>query len=82
MGFITLNGLFGHLWYEGSVFHEGLNMIAERIGGQRIAEANIPIEEIEQKVPFVEFGYLANFVLILGRSSRSSSSCSSFGARA
>jgi len=65
-GFITFNGIFGHLWYEGGVFHEGLNMIAERLGGERIAEAEIPIEEIEQKVPFVEFGYLANFVLILG----------------
>lgn len=65
-GFITFNGVFGHLWYEGGVFHEGLNMIAERLGGERIAEAEIPIEEIEQKVPFVEFGYLANFALILG----------------
>lgn len=65
-GFITLNGIFGHLWYEGGVFHEGLNMIAERLGGQRIAEADIPIEEIEQKVRFVEFGYIANFVLTLG----------------
>jgi cytochrome c-type biogenesis protein len=63
--FITLNGVFGHLWYEGGVFHEGLNMIAERLGGSRIAEADIPIEEIEQKVPFVQFGYLANFLLLI-----------------
>jgi len=64
--FITLNGIFGHLWYEGGVFHEGSNMIAAWLGGERVAEANIPIEEIEQKVPFVEYGYLANFVLLLG----------------
>jgi cytochrome c-type biogenesis protein len=64
--FITLNGVFGHLWYEGGVFHEGLNMVVERLGGARIAEANIPIEGIEQKVPFVEWGYVANFLLTLG----------------
>lgn len=64
--FITLNGVFGHLWYEGGVFHEGLNMVAERIGGERMAEAEIPIEGIEQKVPFVEWGPWANFLLTLG----------------
>jgi cytochrome c-type biogenesis protein len=64
--FIILNGIFGHLWYEGGVFHEGSNMLAAWLGGQRVAEADIPIEEIEQKVPFVEFGSVANFVLILG----------------
>lgn len=64
--FIILNGIFGHLWYEGGVFHEGLNMIAERIGGTRLAEADIPIEQIEQKVPFVEWGAWANLALTLG----------------
>ncbi|MEW6353543.1 MAG: cytochrome c biogenesis protein CcdA [Pseudomonadota bacterium] len=64
--FITLNGAFGHLWYEGGVFHEGLNMAAEAIGGARLAEADIPIEDIEQKVPFAEWGYAANFLLTLG----------------
>lgn len=64
--FITLNGVFGHLWYEGGFFHEGLNMAAESIGGARIAEADIPIEQIEQKVPFVEWGFWANFLLTLG----------------
>ncbi|MFZ5590014.1 MAG: cytochrome c biogenesis CcdA family protein [Pseudomonadota bacterium] len=64
--FIVLNGVFGHLWYEGGVFHEGLNMVAERVGGERLAEADIPIEGIEQKVPFVEWGYAANFLLTLG----------------
>lgn len=54
------------LWYEGGVCHEGLNMIAERLGGERIAEADIQIEEIEQKVPFVQFGYVANFLLLIG----------------
>lgn len=64
--FIVLNGIFGHLWYEGGVFHEGLNMVAERIGGARITEADIPIEEIEQTVPFARWGYPANFLLTLG----------------
>ncbi len=64
--FITLNGVFGHLWYEGGVFHEGLNMVAERIGGARITEADIPIEQIEQAVPFAKWGYAANFLLTLG----------------
>ena len=64
--FITLNGVFGHLWYEGGVFHEGLNMLVERIGGARLAEADIPIEQIEQKVPFVAWGAWANFALTLG----------------
>lgn len=64
--FITLNGVFGHLWYEGGFFHEGLNMAAESIGGARIAEADIPIEQIEQKVPFAEWGFWANFLLTLG----------------
>jgi cytochrome c-type biogenesis protein len=64
--FIVLNGVFGHLWYEGGVFHEGLNMAVERFGGARLAEADIPIEQIEQKVPFVEWGAWVNFALTLG----------------
>lgn len=64
--FIILNGVFGHLWYEGGVFHEGSNMLAAWLGGERVAEAEIPIEAIEEKVPFMEYGYLANFVLTLG----------------
>lgn len=48
------------------MFHEGLNMLVERVGGERLAEADIPIGEIEQKVPFVELGYAANFALTLG----------------
>lgn len=64
--FIVLNGFFGHLWYEGGAFHEGLNMVAERLGGERLAEADIPIGEIEQKVPFMEWGAWANLVLTLG----------------
>ncbi|MFZ5790097.1 MAG: cytochrome c biogenesis CcdA family protein [Pseudomonadota bacterium] len=64
--FIILNGIFGHLWYEGGIFHEGLNMVAERVGGQRLAEADIPIGEIEQKVPFVQWGAWANLALTLG----------------
>lgn len=64
--FIVLNGVFGHLWYEGGVFHEGLNVVVERVGGARLAEADIPIEGIEQKVPFVEWGAWVNLALTLG----------------
>lgn len=59
--FIIVNGVFGHLWYEGGVFHEGLNMDVERLG-----EADIPIQQIELKAPFVEWGYAVNFALTLG----------------
>lgn len=61
--FIILNGFFGHLWYEGSVFHEGLNMVFAKIGGQSIAEANIPIENFETKVPFYKLGAWFNLIL-------------------
>lgn len=64
--FVILNGVFGHLWYEGGIFHEGLNMIAERVGGERLTEADIPIGEIEQRVPYVEWGAWANLGLSLG----------------
>nr|WP_267190618.1 cytochrome c biogenesis protein CcdA [Aromatoleum toluclasticum] len=64
--FIVLNGVFGHLWYEGGVFHEGLNMLAQRIGGARITEVDIPIEGIEETAPFAHWGYPVNFVLTLG----------------
>ena len=64
--FIILNGVFGHLWYEGGVFHEGLNMVAAWLGGGRVAEADIPIEQIESPVPGVEWGFAANLALTLG----------------
>ena len=32
--FIVLNGVFGHMWYEGSIFHEGLNRFVSDIGRQ------------------------------------------------
>ncbi len=54
--FIILNGIFGHIWYEGSVFHEGLNMVFAKIGGQSIAEANIPIQQFEGEVPYLWLG--------------------------
>ncbi|MBI2547287.1 MAG: sulfite exporter TauE/SafE family protein [Candidatus Aenigmarchaeota archaeon] len=61
--FILLNGLFGHLWYEGGIFHEGLNAAFMSVGGKMLGEADIPIEEIEEKVPFVEYGSWANLVI-------------------
>lgn len=64
--FVILNGIFGHLWYEGGIFHEGLNMVAERVGGERLTEADIPIEEIELRVPFVEWGAWANLAVTMG----------------
>src|SRR3989344_6760212 len=48
--FIILNGIFGHMWYEGSIFHEGLNRFIGDIGGKQIAEAAIPL--VEEMVPF------------------------------
>ncbi len=64
--FIVLNGIFGHLWYEEGLFHEGLNMVAERVGGERLAEAEVPIGEIEHGVPFAKWGPWVNLVLTLG----------------
>lgn len=60
--FIILNGVFGHLWYEGSVFHEGLNMLFGKIGGT-VTEANIPIQQFETTVPFVWLGAWINVLL-------------------
>ncbi len=61
--FIVLNGVFGHIWYEGSVFHEGLNMIFAKIGGQSIAEANIPIQQFEAEVPYLWLGEWLNLLV-------------------
>lgn len=61
--FIILNGLFGHLWYEGGVFHEGLNMAFMATGGKMIGEADVPIEELEGEVPFMEYGAIANLII-------------------
>ncbi len=61
--FILLNGIFGHLWYEGGVFHEGLNGAFMLAGGKMLGEADIPIEEIEEKVQFVEYGPWANLII-------------------
>lgn len=63
--FIVLNGIFGHLWYEGSVFHDGLNMAFSKLGGQSIAEAEIPIEEFETAVPYFKLGAWFNLLLPL-----------------
>ncbi|MBI5077970.1 MAG: sulfite exporter TauE/SafE family protein [Candidatus Yonathbacteria bacterium] len=63
--FIFLNGVFGHLWYEGGVFHEGLNATFMSLGGTMIGEADIAIEEFEKPVPFVEYGDWINLVITL-----------------
>jgi len=61
--FILLNGVFGHLWYEGGLFHEGLNAAFMAAGGKMIGEADIEIEEIERPVAFSEYGALMNLLL-------------------
>ncbi len=63
--FIILNGAFGHLWYEGGAFHEGLNAAFMAVGGKMIGEADIEIEEFEGKVPFVEYGAIINLFLTI-----------------
>lgn len=63
--FILLNGIFGHLWYEGGIFHEGLNSAFMLAGGKMLGEADIPIEQIEEKVPFVEYGPWINLILTI-----------------
>jgi len=60
--FIIFNGIYGHLWYEGGIFHEGLNYAFMKMGGKMIGEANIPIGQIEKKVPFVEYGAWMNLI--------------------
>jgi cytochrome c-type biogenesis protein len=62
--FITLNGVFSHYWYEASFFHEGLNMLAERIGGERLAEAAIEMEV--EEIHLMEWAPWANLALMLG----------------
>lgn len=61
--FIILNGVFGHLWYEGSLFHDGLNMVMGKLGGAKIAEANIPIEKFENAVPYFKVGAWINLIV-------------------
>lgn len=61
--FIVLNGVFGHLWYEGSLFHDGLNMVFEKLGGGKITEADIPIEQFEGTVPYFKLGAWFNLLL-------------------
>ncbi len=63
--FILLNGVFGHLWYEGGIFHEGLNAAFMAVGGKMIGEADIEIEVIEGEVPFVEYGALINLIITI-----------------
>lgn len=59
--FIILNGVFGHMWYEGSLFHEGLNQFISDIGGKQVAEAAIPF--VEEMVPFFWLGAWLNLIL-------------------
>ena len=63
--FILLNGIFGHLWYEGGIFHEGLNGAFMSIGGKMIGEADIELEGVERPVVFMEYGALINLIVTL-----------------
>lgn len=63
--FIILNGVYGHLWYEGGGFHEGLNYLFMKMGGKMIGEADIPIGQFEKKVLYVEFGAWINLIVTL-----------------
>lgn len=63
--FILLNGIFGHLWYEGGIFHEGLNGAFMATGGKMIGEADIEIEEFEKPVAFSEYGGWINLLLTI-----------------
>jgi len=63
--FIILNGAFGHLWYEGGPFHEGLNGFLMATGGKMIGEADIEIEEFEAEVPYYELGPWINLVVTI-----------------
>ncbi|MBI2207926.1 sulfite exporter TauE/SafE family protein [Candidatus Woesearchaeota archaeon] len=63
--FILLNGVFGHLWYEGGAFHEGLNAAFMAAGGKMIGEADIEIEEVEEAVPFMEYGAWINLIVTI-----------------
>lgn len=63
--FIIFNGIYGHLWYEGGIFHEGLNYAFMKMGGKMIGEADIPIGQLEKKVPFVEYGAWMNLAVTL-----------------
>lgn len=63
--FILFNGVFGHLWYEGGLFHEGLNAGFMSIGGKMIGEADIEIGEVEKPVPFMEYGDWINLVITM-----------------
>lgn len=61
--FILLNGVFGHLWYEGGLFHEGLNAAFMSVGGTMIGEADVELEK--EPVKFVEYGDWFNLILTL-----------------
>lgn len=63
--FILLNGVLGHLWYEGGIFHEGLNAGFMSIGGKMIGEADIPIDDIEKSVTFSEYGDWINLLITI-----------------
>jgi len=59
--FILTNGVFGHLWYETSIFHSGLNQVWAG-ASESLTEAEIPgFEGIEEPVPGV---HLAAWILL------------------
>ena len=61
--FIILNGAFGHLWYEGGLFHEGLNGALMATGGKMIGEADVELGETE--VPYHELGPWINLLVTI-----------------
>lgn len=63
--FIILNGTFGHLWYEGGIFHEGVNGLLMASGGKMIGEADVEAEEFEEEVPYHELGPWINLVVTI-----------------
>ncbi|HLD15996.1 MAG TPA: cytochrome c biogenesis protein CcdA [Candidatus Nanoarchaeia archaeon] len=63
--FILLNGVFGHLWYEGGIFHEGLNAAFMAAGGKMIGEADIEIGEVEEPVKYMEYAIWINLIITL-----------------
>ncbi len=63
--FILFNGIFGHLWYEGGIFHEGLNAAFMSLGGEMIGEADIEVTEFEKPVRWAKYGIWINLLVTL-----------------
>ena len=53
--FILSNGIFGHLWYESSLFHSGLNRLWATTVGAQVAEVEIHTTEMEASIPYAAY---------------------------